>query len=58
MTATAKVTLIRWTMGDGATVTCAGPGTPYRGSKEMADSPDCGTATPVPAVAGPASGSR
>jgi hypothetical protein len=29
-------------MGDGATVTCAGPGTPYRGSSGMADSPDCG----------------
>ncbi|WP_225638387.1 ATP/GTP-binding protein [Streptomyces solaniscabiei] len=42
VTATAKVTSIRWTMGDGATVTCAGPGTPYRGSEGMADSPDCG----------------
>ncbi|MBQ0887777.1 ATP/GTP-binding protein [Streptomyces sp. RM72] len=42
VTATAKVTSIRWTMGDGSTVTCTGPGTPYRGSESMADSPDCG----------------
>ncbi|WP_432164124.1 ATP/GTP-binding protein [Streptomyces tendae] len=42
VTATAKVTSIRWTMGDGTTVTCAGPGTPYRGSERMVDSPDCG----------------
>ncbi|MFC8425487.1 ATP/GTP-binding protein [Streptomyces sp. NPDC057236] len=26
-TATARVTSIRWTMGDGATITCTGPGT-------------------------------
>ncbi|MER6851597.1 ATP/GTP-binding protein [Streptomyces flaveolus] len=38
VTATAQVTSIRWTMGDGTTVTC----TPYRGSEGMADSPDCG----------------
>jgi hypothetical protein len=42
VTATAQVTSIRWTMGDGTTVTCAGPGTPYRGSERMMDSPDCG----------------
>ncbi|MET8479990.1 hypothetical protein ABZV68_22795 [Streptomyces clavifer] len=30
VTATAKVTTVRWAMGDGATVTCHGPGTPYR----------------------------
>jgi hypothetical protein len=42
VTATAQVTSICWTMGDGATVTCTGPGTPYRGSEGMADSPDCG----------------
>ncbi|PPS91496.1 hypothetical protein [Streptomyces sp. MH60] len=29
-------------MGDGTTVTCVGPGTPYRGSKGMVDSPGCG----------------
>ncbi len=42
VTATEQVTPIRWTMGDGATVTCTGPGTPYRCSEGMADSPDCG----------------
>ncbi|MCG8971478.1 ATP/GTP-binding protein [Streptomyces sp. CL12-4] len=40
VTATAKVTSIRWTMGDSSTVTCTG--TPYRGSEGMAVSPDCG----------------
>jgi hypothetical protein len=40
--ATARVTSIRWIMGDGTTVTCAGPGTPYRGSERMVGSPDCG----------------
>ncbi|GHB79239.1 ATP/GTP-binding protein [Streptomyces viridiviolaceus] len=42
VSATAAVTSIRWDMGDGNTVTCAGPGTPYRQSVGMADSPDCG----------------
>jgi hypothetical protein len=42
VTATAQVTSIHWTMGDGTTVTCTGSGTPYRGSQSMADSPDCG----------------
>ncbi|MFI8952601.1 hypothetical protein ACIGO6_39790 [Streptomyces sp. NPDC053750] len=42
VTATAAVTSIRWTMGDGTTVTCAGPGTPYQASVGMADSSDCG----------------
>ncbi|WP_223179604.1 ATP/GTP-binding protein [Streptomyces griseicoloratus] len=36
------VTSIRWIMGDGTIITCAGPGTPYRGSEGMVDSPDCG----------------
>lgn len=42
VSATARVTSIRWAMGDGATVTCTGPGTPHRGSEGMTDSPDCG----------------
>lgn len=42
VTATAKVTSIRWDMGDGTIVRCAGPGTPYRASAGKADSPDCG----------------
>ncbi|MDX2748350.1 ATP/GTP-binding protein [Streptomyces sp. NRRL_B-2557] len=42
VTATAEVTRVRWSMGDGATVTCRGPGTPYRKSREVTESPDCG----------------
>jgi hypothetical protein len=42
VTATAKVTKIVWRMGDGATVTCAGPGTPYTASEGMVKSPTCG----------------
>lgn len=42
VTATAKVSKIVWTMGDGASVTCNGPGTPYTPSQGMAQSPDCG----------------
>ncbi|MEU6610265.1 ATP/GTP-binding protein [Streptomyces shenzhenensis] len=42
VTATAKVSKIVWTMGDGASVTCNGPGTPYASSEGMAQSPTCG----------------
>ncbi|MFE0514407.1 ATP/GTP-binding protein [Streptomyces sp. NPDC058964] len=42
VSATARVTSIRWEMGDGTTATCAGPATPYRESAGMTDSPDCG----------------
>jgi hypothetical protein len=42
VTATAKVSKIVWTMGDGASVTCHGPGTPYSSSEGMAQSPTCG----------------
>ncbi|MGA5711200.1 ATP/GTP-binding protein [Streptomyces cellulosae] len=42
VTATAKVSKIVWKMGDGASVTCNGPGTPYTSSEGMAESPDCG----------------
>jgi hypothetical protein len=42
VTATAKVSQIVWQMGDGATVTCHGPGTVYRTSVGMAESPTCG----------------
>lgn len=42
VTATAKVSKIVWQMGDGASVTCNGPGTPYRSSEGMAQSPTCG----------------
>lgn len=42
VTAIAKVSKIVWRMGDGATVTCTGPGTPYKASDGMAQSPTCG----------------
>ena len=43
VTATATPTAVSWSMGDGATVTCTGAGTPYRpGGDPMAASPDCG----------------
>ncbi len=42
VTATASVERIVWTMGDGAVVTCAGPGTPYADSYGKTSSPDCG----------------
>ncbi|MET7457837.1 hypothetical protein ABZT03_39520 [Streptomyces sp. NPDC005574] len=42
VTATAKVSKIVWTMGDGTTVTCAGPGTPYTAAAGKSDSPTCG----------------
>ncbi|MEV5673691.1 ATP/GTP-binding protein [Streptomyces sp. B21-104] len=42
VTATARVTRVRWAMGDGTAVTCRGPGTPYRQSRGKAMSPDCG----------------
>ncbi|MYS39634.1 ATP/GTP-binding protein [Streptomyces sp. SID4920] len=40
--ATARVTKIVWTMGDGTTVTCTGAGTPYKASLGSKRSPDCG----------------
>jgi hypothetical protein len=40
--AEAKVSAIRWSMGDGSTVTCHGPGSSYRASAGLAKSPDCG----------------
>ncbi len=43
VTAVATPTLVSWSMGDGAVVTCAGPGTPFRpGGDPRAPSPDCG----------------
>ncbi|WP_455362580.1 ATP/GTP-binding protein [Streptomyces sp. SYSU K21746] len=42
VTATAKVSKIVWQMGDGSTVTCNGPGTPYQASEGMVQSPTCG----------------
>ncbi|MEU9072069.1 ATP/GTP-binding protein [Streptomyces sp. NPDC048306] len=42
VTATAKVQSIVWSMGDGTSVTCNGPGTVYQKSFGMKQSPDCG----------------
>lgn len=42
ITATANVQKVTWQMGDGTTVECRAPGTPYRASYEKKPSPDCG----------------
>jgi hypothetical protein len=42
VTATAKVSQIVWSMGDGSTVTCAGPGTAYHREYGKKPSPTCG----------------
>ncbi|MFJ1560610.1 ATP/GTP-binding protein [Streptomyces mirabilis] len=42
VTATAYVTKIVWTMGDGNTVTCTTAGTPYKAAYGKQPSPDCG----------------
>ncbi|MBV9022528.1 MAG: hypothetical protein JO362_01695 [Streptomycetaceae bacterium] len=42
VTATAKVTQIVWSMGDGSSVTCSTAGTPYQASYGNRPSPDCG----------------
>ncbi|MFE2566151.1 ATP/GTP-binding protein [Streptomyces mirabilis] len=42
VTATAHVTKIVWTMGDGNTVTCTTAGTPYKAAYGKQPSPDCG----------------
>ncbi|WP_258017389.1 ATP/GTP-binding protein [Streptomyces noursei] len=44
VTATARVTGIRWAMGDGTTVSCPGPGALYKPSYGKRTSPDCGHA--------------
>ncbi|MDF2258385.1 hypothetical protein [Streptantibioticus ferralitis] len=43
VTATARPTSVTWTMGDGRTVTCKGPGTPFSASgSPKSSSPTCG----------------
>lgn len=42
VTVTAHVTGVVWVMGDGATIACAGPGTPYQEARGLEPSPDCG----------------
>jgi hypothetical protein len=46
VTATAVPQRVDWSMGDGSTVRCAGPGTPFSATTStdgMAPSPDCGS---------------
>ncbi|MFE6459691.1 ATP/GTP-binding protein [Streptomyces cinereoruber] len=52
VTATAKVSKIVWEMGDGKTVTCTTPGTPYKAAYGTNPSPDCGHRYTKPSVAG------
>lgn len=42
VSATASVTKVVWSMGDGATVVCRTTGTPYRDEFGKKSSPDCG----------------
>ncbi|MFI5693330.1 hypothetical protein ACIA58_15905 [Kribbella sp. NPDC051586] len=42
VTATARVKAVDWSMGDGSTVRCEGPGTPYDESMGVKASPTCG----------------
>ncbi|WP_427895496.1 hypothetical protein ACQHIV_17250 [Kribbella sp. GL6] len=42
VTATAEVKAINWSMGDGKTVRCEGPGTPYSKAMGTKASPTCG----------------
>jgi hypothetical protein len=42
VTATAETAKVVWDMGDGVSVTCNGPGTPYADSYGKRQSPDCG----------------
>ncbi|GAA3086043.1 hypothetical protein JOF29_007655 [Kribbella aluminosa] len=42
VTVTAQVKAINWSMGDGSTVRCDGPGTPYDKSMGVKNSPSCG----------------
>lgn len=42
VTATATVRTVVWSMGDGATITCTGPGTPYEPRFGKEKSPTCG----------------
>ncbi len=43
VTATATPTSVTWDLGDGTSITCSGPGTPYDQSRGWAESPDCGS---------------
>ncbi|MFF4035995.1 ATP/GTP-binding protein [Streptomyces sviceus] len=51
VTATAKVSKIVWSMGDGSSVTCTTPGTAYSKSYGLRRSPDCGHVYTEPSAA-------
>lgn len=54
VTATAVPVSVSWTMGDGSTVTCAGPGTPYTpATPPLSRSPDCGHTYLRPSIGQP-----
>jgi len=43
VTVIARPVSVLWAMGDGSVVECSGPGTPFRGMRDVMDgSPDCG----------------
>lgn len=42
VTATAELDRVVWEMGDGATVVCSGPGSPFNPARAREGSPDCG----------------
>jgi hypothetical protein len=53
VTATAVVTKVVWDMGDGTTVTCTGPGTPWTPARGTGPSPTCGHRYLQPSTAEP-----
>jgi hypothetical protein len=53
VTATARAQRIVWSMGDGHSVTCTRPGTPYRESLGGRRSPDCGYVYTQPSTTEP-----
>ena len=50
VTATARVTHVTWDTGDGDTVTCAGPGTPWTSDQGIGASPTCGHTFDKPSI--------
>lgn len=58
VTATAKVTTVRWAMGDGTTVTCHGPGTPYTPERRCRRTAATATNGPPPTSRRPLPGHR
>jgi hypothetical protein len=54
VSATARVAAVRWAMGDGAMVTCTGPGTPTGRVPTRPRPRTAGTAAPAPPQTGPA----